>query len=139
MNTRQFFSAGLEVVLHKLQLQHSWAVSREANWTHPLWNTSNLIPLERMARRKPRWLRLMFSLNSWLYSAVKSGQGTGWESKVQGSIPSTSELLSQCGPQQSSSGGSFSQAQGVSLCHSSCHPPLTGTDPKLQENQTTVS
>lgn len=94
MNTRQLFSAGLEVVLHKLQLQHSWAVSREANWTHPLWNTSNLIPLERMARRKPRWLRLMFSLNSWLYSAVKSGQGTGWESKVQGSMPSTcSELF----------------------------------------------
>lgn len=33
----------------------------------------------------------------------------------------------------------FQPGQGVSLCHSSCHPPLTGTDPKLQENQTTVS
>ena len=36
---------------------------------HPLWTTSNLMPLVWMALRKPRWLRLMQSLNCSLNSA----------------------------------------------------------------------
>lgn len=39
---------------------------------------------------------------------------------------------------RNSSGGPFSHSQGVSLCHRSCHPHLTETETKLQENQVIV-
>lgn len=46
---------------------------------YPLWTTSNLMPLVWIALRKPRWLRLMHSLNCSLNSAQgrKEGSGSG--------------------------------------------------------------
>lgn len=50
---------------------------------HPLWTTSNLMPLVWMALRKPRWLRLMQSLNCSLNST--QGMRTGPGGKREGS------------------------------------------------------
>lgn len=45
---------------------------------HPLWTTSNLMPLVWMALRKPRWLRLMHSLNCSLNSARGRKEGSSY-------------------------------------------------------------
>lgn len=71
-------------------------------WTYPLWNTSNLIPLDRIARRKPLWFRLIFNLNNWLYSTVRYRKmKESCESRTMCRAPlhaHTQTSLSQFGP-----------------------------------------
>jgi hypothetical protein len=62
-------------------LLHSPGAQNLRSLAHPLWTTSNLMPLVWMALRKPRWPRLMQSLNC----SLNSTQGRREEQEAAGS------------------------------------------------------
>lgn len=154
--TRQLLIATLKTVLHKFQLQHFFQLLLKKQWggnklwTYPLWNTSNLIPLDRIARRKPLWFRLMFNLNNWLYSTVKiqKNESKLWKSNyVQCSITCTYSnfCLSQFGPFVKDTSHPYEPPSQevissinklVSLCNSSSViPTLQGQKPNCRKNK----
>lgn len=72
-------------------LLHSPGAQNLRSLAHPLCTTSNLMPLVCMALRKPRWPRLMQSLNC----SLNSMQGRREEREAAGS-GSVHWLLFEC-------------------------------------------